>query len=277
MKLVKGRTLAALLASAPGPGGRPAAAADDLRAGLPDGRLRPRPGRDPPRPEAVQRHGRRLRRGPGHGLGTGQGAASRRRGGRRAVDERAGRDGHPDRAQRVRCRRLGAPGRVLGTPAYMPPEQARGEIDVARRAGRRVRAGGDPLRDPHRPAALSSAATRRRSSGWPPRPALDDALARLDACGADPELVALARDCLAADRENRPQDAGVVAERTTAYLLGVQERLHTAELQRVEAQARVEEEAKRRVLADQLAREAQARAAEARGAGTSPRRWRSFW
>ena len=97
--------------------------------------------------------------------------------------------------------------------------------------------------------------------------ALDDALSRLEASGADPEIQALARDCLAADRESRPRDAGVVAERTTTYLLGVQERLHAAELQRVEAQARVEEEAKRRVLADQLAREAQARAAEAR------RRW----
>ena len=60
MKLVKGRTLAALLAERRRPGRRPAAVPGHLRAGLPDGRLRPRPGRDPPRPEAVERHGRRF-------------------------------------------------------------------------------------------------------------------------------------------------------------------------------------------------------------------------
>jgi serine/threonine-protein kinase len=48
----------------------------------------------------------------------------------------------------------------------------------------------------------------------------------------------------------------------TAYLAGVQERLRTAELARVEAQARAEEESKRRTLADALARKAQAHAVE---------------
>ena len=62
--------------------------------------------------------------------------------------------------------------------------------------------------------------------------------------------------------EDRPRDAGVVAGRLTAYLAGVQERLRTAELARVEAQARAEEEAKRRILADALAQKAQAHAVE---------------
>src|SRR5262249_9360155 len=51
-------------------------------------------------------------------------------------------------------------------------------------------------------------------------------------------------------------------ERLTTYLTGVQERLRTAELARVEAQARAEEEAKRRTLADALAQKAQAHAVE---------------
>ena len=66
------------------PGAGPAAVPVDLRAGLPDDGLCPRAGRDPPRPEAVERDGGILRRGPGDGLGTGQGAAAgghRRRGG----------------------------------------------------------------------------------------------------------------------------------------------------------------------------------------------------
>src|SRR5262249_25616822 len=47
---------------------------------------------------------------------------------------------------------------------------------------------------------------------------LADAFARLDRCGADAELIALARDCLARERDGRPRDAGAVAERLAAYL-----------------------------------------------------------
>ena len=63
---------------------------------------------------------------------------------------------------------------------------------------------------------------------------------------------------------DRPRDAQVVARRISAYRIGVQERLHAAELAQVEAQARAEEEAKRRGLADELAKAAVARAAEDR-------------
>jgi hypothetical protein len=86
--------------------------------------------------------------------------------------------------------------------------------------------------------------------------------------GADPELTGLARDCLAADRGDRPRDAGVVSARVSAHLQGVQQRLRVAELEWVEAQARAEGEAKRRELDDRLAGEALARADEERA-----RRW----
>ena len=80
MKLVKGHTLAALLDGPHGPG-RPTCPGSStiFEADRPDGGLRPRPGGDPPRPEAVERDGRQLRRGPGDGLGPGQGPAPRRR------------------------------------------------------------------------------------------------------------------------------------------------------------------------------------------------------
>ena len=68
-----------------------------------------------------------------------------------------------------------------------------------------------------------------------------DALRRLDNCGADAELVALARHCLAAEPEERPREAGEVARRMTAYLSGVQERLRAAELARAAEEARAEE------------------------------------
>ncbi len=76
---------------------------------------------------------------------------------------------------------------------------------------------------------------------------------RLDASAADPELISLTRDCLAADRQQRPRDAGIVSARITAYLSGVQDRLRKADLARVEAQARAEEERKRRRITVALA------------------------
>src|SRR5262249_11780122 len=68
---------------------------------------------------------------------------------------------------------------------------------------------------------------------------LADAFARLDGCGADPSLVALAKSYLAPDPADRPRDAAVVAEQLTDYLNTVQERLRQAELERTAAHARL--------------------------------------
>ena len=73
-----------------------------------------------------------------------------------------------------------------------------------------------------------------------------DALTRLDGCGAEAELIALAKDCLAVEPEDRPRDANVVSERITAYLAGVQERVQAAERERAVAVARAVEERRRR-------------------------------
>jgi len=70
---------------------------------------------------------------------------------------------------------------------------------------------------------------------------------------ADEALIALTSDCLRTDPAARPRDAGVVAARMSAYLEGMRERLRQAELRRVEAQARAEEERKRRRLTALLA------------------------
>ncbi len=98
MKLVKGRTLAEVLAERFDLARRPSPAAGHLPRRRPDDGLRPRPGRHPPRPEALERDGRLVRRGPGDGLGPGQGPAPRRCGRGRAGRQAGGvRDRHRDR------------------------------------------------------------------------------------------------------------------------------------------------------------------------------------
>ena len=175
-------------------------------------------------------------------------------------------DGHRHGAQRLRRPGLSRAGSVMGTPAYMAPEQARGEVDrVDERAD--VFALGSILCE----ILTGEPAFIGRSSGEILRKAalgdLADALARLDACGADAELIALAADCLAREAEDRPRHAGAVAERVTAYLGGVQERLRAAEIARAAEAARAEE-------ATHTAAEANERAGSSAAPGGSRSGWR---
>ena len=72
-----------------------------------------------------------------------------------------------------------------------------------------------------------------------------DARARLDACEAEPDLIRLAMDCLAPERDDRPRDAGVVAARCREFLASLEERMRSAELRRAAEAARAEEAARR--------------------------------
>src|SRR6478752_2646953 len=87
-------------------------------------------------------------------------------------------------------------------------------------------------------------------------------------CGADDDLTALCRDCLAAEPSVRPRDASSIARRMNSHLAGVQDRLRRAELARLEAQTKAAEERKRRRLAIALAGSVMATAGLAFGGWT---------
>jgi serine/threonine-protein kinase len=144
-------------------------------------------------------------------------------------------------------------GSVLGTPSYMAPEQARGEVDrVDERAD--VFGLGSIVCEilTGRPAftGKTSVEIQRKAAGGD----LAEPFQRLDACGTDPELVSLARACLAAQPEDRPRTAGEVARRLTDYRAGVQERLRVAELARVAQEAKAEEARRTAAAAEARAR-----------------------
>jgi serine/threonine-protein kinase len=136
-------------------------------------------------------------------------------------------------------------GALLGTPAYIPPEQATGAVN---RLDRRTDVFGlgailcEILTGEPPYVGRSGEEVRRRAAGSD----LAEALARLDACGADAELLALTKACLAAEPADRPKDAQAVAESVTGYLHGVQERLRRAEVGRAAALVQAAEERKRR-------------------------------
>jgi serine/threonine-protein kinase len=79
---------------------------------------------------------------------------------------------------------------------------------------------------------------------------LDEALARLDASAAEPELIELTKRCLEPSREHRLRHAGLLALEITSYLASVRERARAAELAAAEARATAvaERKSKRRIL-----------------------------
>jgi serine/threonine-protein kinase len=143
-------------------------------------------------------------------------------------------------------------GQALGTLSHMPPEQARGEADrVDERSDVfglgailcEVLTGRPPFTGRDRDEVLAQAQACDHA----------ETLAGLDACGADAELVRLARACLAPRPQDRPRDAGVVAREVSAYLASVADRVRAAGVEAARATARAAGERKARWLTAGLA------------------------
>src|SRR5262249_44823448 len=75
---------------------------------------------------------------------------------------------------------------------------------------------------------------------------LAEGLARLSACGAEPELVALCQRCLAVEPAERPADAGEVAQAVAGFRAEAEERARQAEIERAPAGVAGAEQRKRR-------------------------------
>jgi tetratricopeptide (TPR) repeat protein len=138
-------------------------------------------------------------------------------------------------------------GVAIGTWEFMPPEQARG---LARQADERsdVFALGAVLcailtgKPPYVGHTKEEVIRQAREAD------LARADARLDACGADADLIKLVKHCLAEKPDDRPRDASKVATAVSEYIADVEKRA-----QRL-AEAKAEAERQARKLAEKARR-----------------------
>ncbi len=138
-------------------------------------------------------------------------------------------------------------GAIVGTPAYMAPEQARGEITKI---------------DRHCDVFGLGAILCEILTGKPPFPGVTgmescdkacradmaEVYKRLEECDADAGWIVLARECLSADPDFRPPDAGHVAARVSTYMADLEARARKAEREQAKTEVYAQEQAKRRRL-----------------------------
>ncbi len=133
-------------------------------------------------------------------------------------------------------------GSILGTPAYMPPEQALGAIQLVDKRADVFGLGsilaviltGQP---PY--VGETSEFTRQLAA----KAKLENCFARLAECGAHPKLIQLCKACLSPRRTNRPADAEKVAVAVADLRAQTEEQLRQAALDRLKAEVQARAEA----------------------------------
>ena len=133
-------------------------------------------------------------------------------------------------------------GAIIGTPAYMAPEQARGEA-VDARADVFALGGILAVILTGKPTFKSS--NVRHAVEMAAAGNTEDVIDRLSNCQADNELVSIAKKCLNLDPIARPESGDEVAKLIAKYRESVDERLKRAEMERVALKAKSEELVKR--------------------------------
>jgi len=143
-------------------------------------------------------------------------------------------------------------GSVMGTPAYMAPEQAQGEVEsLDERADVfslgailcEILTGLPPYTQAEGESIVMQAARSR----------LDPARARIEACEADAALKQLCLECMTPARATRLANADEVAKKVHDFLTSVEERAQKAELSAVESRIKAAEERRARRLTVALA------------------------
>ncbi|MDJ0973274.1 MAG: protein kinase [Planctomycetota bacterium] len=150
-------------------------------------------------------------------------------------------------------------GAVMGTPAYMPPEQAMGRIDALDERADVFALGSILCEILTGTPAYTGESTEQLVQAA--RGQLEDALTRIEEAPVAAELKSIVTACLAPAPAARPRDAGFVAREFTDHLASVQARAQEAELGA--ARAKAEAEAQRQALLEERAKAEREQAREA--------------
>jgi len=147
------------------------------------------------------------------------------------------REDHPDMGQT----QAGAP---IGTLSFIPPEQATGDLEKVDRRSDVFGLGGILCAIlTGQPPYVADTAARTRVLAL--RADLSGAYARLEACGAERELIDLARRCLSVEVEDRPGSAAEVAGEIARLREADARRLQVAEIDRARSEVQTDELRKR--------------------------------